>query len=113
MRRDVFGCAGDVTHVGLAILVERRRNADDDRVHLGNAGEIGGRREPMRARSLDLFGLDSNDVGAAGVDRVDFALVDIEPSDGKLLLTEQQGEWQADVTKAYNADLCRAGLDLG
>ena len=47
---------GDVAEVGLALVGERRRDADQDRVALGERGVVGGRGEPVGDRREPLVG---------------------------------------------------------
>jgi hypothetical protein len=63
---------GDVAEVGLVVLVERGGDADDDGVHLGDVGVVGGGAEAGFLRLLDLIREDADDVGAAAVELGDF-----------------------------------------
>jgi hypothetical protein len=63
--------------------------------------------------SLDLFGRDAVDVGAAAGERVDFAGVDVESGDAKFLFAVEQRERKADIAQADNSDTSFALLNPG
>src|SRR5207253_6200927 len=76
----------DVRHVRLAVRVERRRDAENERVGLRGLAEVEsgaegrGPGDALRGNVLD--------VRLALAERVDLALVDVEADDGKALLAE-------------------------
>ncbi len=61
----------------------------------------------------DLGGGNADDVGAAGVERLDLAGIDVKAGDAEALLAEEQGERQADVSHADDADAGLAGGNAG
>ena len=65
VRRDGFGRVRDVAEVGLVILVQRGRDADDDGVHLGQLGIVRGGFEALGAGLLNFAGQDADNVGTA------------------------------------------------
>ena len=66
VRHERVHGVGHVAEVRLAVLVERRRHADDERVAILGVGEVGRRRETFLDRVGDLLGRDVLDVGLAG-----------------------------------------------
>jgi len=61
---------------------------------------------------LDGLGQDAHDVGAAGVEGGDFGRLDVESGDAEALVAEEQGERQAHVTHADDADAGFAGFEF-
>ena len=57
----------------------------------------------------NLFWGDAENVRAAVIERVDFALVDIEAGDREFLFAIEQRERQSDIAEADNADFGLAG----
>src|SRR5581483_11723977 len=112
VRRYGLGRTGDVAQVGLMVLVERRGDADDDRIHLRDLRVVGGGAETTPAGGLHIGRRDSENVGAAGAEGVDLLLVDVEAGDRELLLAEQERQRQADVAESDNADVRLARLNL-
>jgi len=108
--REGLDRAGDVAEVGLVVLVEGGGDADDDGVHLGGEGVIGGGAEAGFLGLLDGFGRDADDVGAAGVELGDLGGLDVEAGDAEALFAEEQGEREADVAHADDADAGFAGF---
>jgi len=94
------------------ILVERSGDADDDGVHLNQAGIIGGCGEALLFGFMDFFRGDAVDVRSALGEGFDFTAIDVEAGDGKLLVAEQQGQRKSHVAEADDADACLALLDL-
>ncbi len=102
------GAAGieHVAEVRLAEVVERRGDAEDDGIHLGDAGEIGGGLEISGGEAGgDLRGGHMLDVALAGVDRVGLAGVDIEAEDGGSGTGKLQGKRKTDVSEADDGDI--------
>src|SRR5262249_20683865 len=62
IRRNRFRRSSDVTQVRLVIFVQRRRNADDDRVHRAEHLVISGRAEAALACFLYLGTGDAMDI---------------------------------------------------
>ncbi len=52
VRRDRFRRGDDVAHVRLAVFVERRGDADDNGVHVGDLGVLIGRLEALARAPL-------------------------------------------------------------
>ncbi len=98
------GGVGDVAEIGLVIFVERRGDADDDRIHGGDLRIVGRGFEAVRFGRRDLRGRDAENVGAAVRKGIDFSLIDIETGDGKFLLAVEQGQRQSDVAQADDSD---------
>ena len=113
MGGDAAHGAGNITEVGLVIFVQRRGHADDDDVHLGDPAVIGGggeavlpgglnlrRRECERCRNRPRFSV-STLPGSMS-----------KPVIAKALLAEQQGQRQAHISHADNADAGFASFDF-
>ena len=95
------------------MLAERGRHADDDGVALGEAGEVGRRLDPAVAERLrDPLLADVADVGLAPPQRLGLPRVDVEADDAEARLLEEEGERQADVAEADDADPRGAVGDL-
>ena len=103
-RRDGFDGAGNVAQIGFVIVIERGRDADDDGVHAADVGVIAGGAESGFLRALNFRGQDAHDIGAAGVERSHFLLVDIEAGHRETLLAEEQGQGQSNVAHAHDTD---------
>src|SRR5271157_3455808 len=88
MGRNGLGRRSDVAEIGLVILTERSRDADDDRVHASDLRIIRSSRETLRPRRLDLGRGDAIDVRPAGLKKFHLLLVDVETGYGKCLLAE-------------------------
>ena len=114
MRRDGFDGAGDIAQIGLVILVQRRGDADDDRVHRGDLRVVGRGAKAGLLRLANHFWQNANNVGAAGIERVNLVGCNIEAGDAKLLPAEQQRQGQPDISHPHNADagLTRSDLAL-
>ncbi len=112
MGREGVCSIGDEAEVGFVILVERSGDADDDGVHRIQAGVVGSGGEALLLGSPDFFDGDAVDIGFAPGEDVDFARIDVEAGDFKLLFAEQQGERQSHVAEADDADARLALLDL-
>src|SRR3954470_11243264 len=91
------------------MLVKRRGNADDNRVQLGYFGIVCGRGEAGGLGGGDFFGKNTVDVRTTGTYGSDLLPVNIEASDAEFLLTEQQSEGQANISKSDNAYAQLAG----
>ncbi len=105
MRRDGMRRVGDVAEVGLVIFVERRRDADDNRIHGADLRIVGRGFEAVGFGGRDLLGRNTDNIGAAAREGVDLSLIDIEPGDGKFLLAVEQRQWQSDVAKSDDPHL--------
>src|SRR5208282_5730636 len=99
---------GDVAEIGLVIFVERRGDADDDRIHGGDLRIVGRGFEAVRLGRRDFLRSDAENVGAAVSQGIDFSLIDIKTCDGKLLLAVEQCQRQSNVAEADDADLSLA-----
>ena len=112
MRSNGLRRVRDVAQVGFVILVQRRRDADDDGIHLGQARIVRRRLEALGAGLLNLARQDADDVGPALGQGRHLALVDIEAGHPKLLLGVEQGQGQADVAQADDGDARLPLFDL-
>ena len=86
MRRNGLGRVRDVAQVGLVILIERSGNADDDGIHLCQAGVVRGGFEALGAGLLNFAGQDADNVGATLGQGRDLARINIEARHPHLLL---------------------------
>ena len=89
---------------------ERSRNADDDRVALAEAGEVGGGDDVATAGEClrDSLRADVADIRLAARQRRGLRFIDVEADDRKTRFLEEQHERQADVAEADDADACGA-----
>ncbi len=96
---------GDEGDVGLAVLVERGRHADDDAVHAGDHGEVGCRQKALGINLLlDGGAGDVLDVGDALVQGVDLAQIDVDADDLGAGAAELQGQGEADISETDDGD---------
>jgi len=94
------------------VRAQRGRDADDQRVALAEAVEVGRGLDFVAAERLpDALFADMADVGLPVVQRARFLGVDVESEDGKALLFEEQHERQADIAEADDADAQSTRLD--
>src|SRR5205085_3785347 len=80
----------DVRHVGFAVRVERRRDAQYEDVRLARLAQVHRRREALvlaRVLLLDPARVDVADVALALLQRGDLARVDVEPDDRESFLS--------------------------
>ena len=113
VRRNGLGRVRNVAEVGLVILIERRGDADDDGVHLFQAGVVRGGFEALGAGVLNFAGQDADNVSAALGQGRNLALINIEARHPQLLLGKQQGEGQTDVAQTDNGYSRLTPFDLG
>ena len=98
---DGVGRLLDVRQVRLALGRQRRGNADEDRVGLGQAREVGGGVEaPALEGALDARGRDVGDVGLAPLEPRDLVAVDVETEDRETAAVEFEQEGKAHVAEA-------------
>ena len=102
-QRGVDG-VDDEAQVRLAVGVEWRGHADDERIHLARAGEVGGGLEALAARGLDQVNCQPFNVALPRIEHVDLARVDVKAKDLKAHLGKTKRQRQADVTQAIDAD---------
>ena len=95
------------------ILIERRGDADDDGIHLFQAGVVRSGFEALGAGVLNFAGQDADNVGATLGQGRDLALINIEARHPHLLLGKQQGEGQADVAQTDNGDSRLTSFNFG
>ena len=94
------------------VLIQRRWNADDDRIHPVDFGIVRCCAKAGFLCVLNRVGENPHDIGTTCVQRADFSLFDIEPSDGKAFTAEQQREGQPDIAHSDNADPRLSALNL-
>src|SRR5712692_7195386 len=105
MRRDRLGRPLDKGQIGLALPRQRRRHAQDDRVDLTQPREIVGRLEPPRvAQPGDGVRPDMADIGAAGIEHIDLAAIDVDAEHGKAAFRRGPQQRQSDIAEADNAN---------
>jgi hypothetical protein len=94
----------DVGNIRLPILVERRRDANEDRIDLFDADEVGrGGETAAGPLLLDDGTVNVADVAAAGVAGVNLGGVDIKADDVDAGSCELQAEGQPDVAEANHS----------
>ncbi len=97
----------DVRHVRIFGLAERRRDADIDRVHVGQLAHIGRGAQPAGLDAAgDLVRFDVGDVALTRVDGVGLGLIDVETGDVEPRLRKFHGERQPDVSETDDAHAC-------
>ncbi len=104
--------AGHIAQVRLVILVQGCRDADDDGVHLVNLGVVRRRVEAGLLRFLNHLREDTNNVGAASVERGDFVCGNVEAVHAEALAREQQRQRQAHIAHANDAHTGLTRFDL-
>src|SRR6185436_1609761 len=93
-----FGRALHIGHVRLAVLVERRWHAHEERIALAAGLEVGRRHETATVDGfLDGGGGNVTDVALAPLEAGHLLGVDIETDDPEALLGEGEDERQADI----------------
>ena len=113
--RNGAGGGFDIGDVGRIVVAQRGRHGD----HVETGGRhFGGGHQRARSNRVvhQLVEIAFLDVHAAGVDRFDHALRDIDPADIPAIAGQQRGGWQADIAEADHRDLmvgCRMepGID--
>ena len=95
----------DVTEIGFATFVERRRHADNDGVNILKALEIGSGVEMAAVDELLNFILtDVLDIGLARIEHGDFGRVGIKTGDFMAGFGKAQGQGQTHVTAADDSN---------
>jgi len=103
----------DVGEVGFAVLVERRRQGDENDIRLRGFGEISGVFH--LAEGVDLLDIlcgDVLDVALAGAELVDLALIDVEADDGETLACELDEQRQSYIAQSHDAQHSLFGINL-
>src|SRR5205823_7478548 len=96
----------DITQIGFAAVVERRRDADQHRVGFSQLGEIRGGAEVLADdKFLDLIWRNVLDVRPAGIEHGNLIRVGIETDDLVTRFGKAQGQRQADVAAADDPHL--------
>ncbi len=75
-------------------------------------GIVGGSAKAFFLRLLNSVRENPDNIGAAGIQRGDFSLFDIEASDSKAFTAEQQSEGQPNISHSDNADPRLSALNL-
>ena len=99
-------------HVGLALRGERRRHAEEHRVGLAQAVEVGGGGEAAGGhRPRHPGAVEVAEVALAAPQPLDLGRVGVEAEHREAGLGEPQGEGEADVAQPHHPDPRRAGVD--
>src|SRR5216683_1323243 len=93
------------------VFVERRWDADDNCIHVGDLRIISRSFEAVGLGRCNFLRRNTENIGAAAGERVDLSLIDIETGDWKFLLAVEQGQRQPDVAKADDSDLSLARIN--
>ena len=105
IRRDGQRCLFDVAEVGFAALVKRSGNADQNRVHVAQAGEVGSGVEMFRVHvGFDFFRGNVLDVGLAGVQLIDLGFIEVEARDALADVCKPECERKSHVAAADDAN---------
>src|SRR5437879_2234855 len=97
----------DIAEVGLMIFVQRRRNANNDRIHFHQARVICCRRKAVCASCLNLFRGNPKYVGAAARQRFDLVLVNVKTGYWNVRLEIKKRQRESNVAQTDN---CYASL---
>ena len=92
MRRNGLGRVRNVAEVGFVILIQRRGNANDDGIHVSQAGIVRGGLEALGAGLLNFAGQNTRNVSLALGQSRNLALINIETRYSQLLLCKKQPE---------------------
>jgi hypothetical protein len=92
------------------VIIERRGNSNQDRVHFCDVRVVRGSSEPCCLCGLDLRSRDANDVRSALSQRVDFAFVDIESGHTKSLLAEKEHQGKTNIAESDDSHLCSPAI---
>src|SRR6266850_367181 len=112
VRSNGFSRPVDVAQVGLAVLVEGSRHANDDRVHVRHLRVIGGSAEATLLCRLNVGGRDAVNVRTARVKSFYLFLVNVKARNRKFLLVEKQGQRQTNIAQTNDAHRGPACLNL-
>ena len=72
------------------VFIQRRWHADDDGIHAGDLGVVGGGAEARFLRRQNFCGENAHDIRSATVERGDLTRVDIEAFYLEAFAAEQQ-----------------------
>ena len=104
--RDSARCVEDDREIRLALLRQRRRECDEDRLRIANhlIVERGADATGVHVR-LQLLRRDVLDVALAAVERLDDAGLDVDEDDGATGVRKDLCERDADVPRADDGDV--------
>src|SRR5712692_6276621 len=112
-RGDLPRRAHDVTHVGLTLRSQRRRNAYDQDIGLGQAREVGRRAKAAGSVAAgEAIRMQVLDVVASGSECLDLGPIDVETEYRKRSFGEGQRQRQADIAEADDSHLRRSAIDF-
>src|SRR5215467_4236464 len=111
MGSDGFARLRDKAKIRFLVFIQRRRNADDDSVHLREQPVVRGRFETVCASFLDFRGRNAVNIRTTLHERGNFALIDVESGYLELLLDVEQSQGKTDIAKADNGHAGLAGFD--
>ena len=107
--RDGLRGSGDVAEIRFVIFIQRSGDTNDDRVHTFELRVFGGGREPLAAGPLDLWRCDPENVGAAGIERRNFSLVNIKAGERKAAFSIEKRQRKPDIAESNHGN---SGLPL-
>src|SRR6476646_3680442 len=111
VRGNGFGGLANIAQVRFVVLIERRRDADNQGIHILGMGIFVRGPKALGASGGNLGWRDAIDIRPAIIQGLYLFRVDIEPSDGKAGFIEEQGQRQPDITKANDSDFCGMRLN--
>src|SRR3954463_7548526 len=106
VRGNSFGGLANIAQVGLVVFIERRRNTDDQGVHVLGVGVLIGGPKAFRRCGSDLSLWYAIDIRPAIVEGLYLFRVDIETRDGEAGFIEKEGQRQSDIAKANDSYFC-------
>ena len=88
---------GDETQVRFMVFVQRSRNTDDDSIHRGDLGIVGGGGKALCLGGLDFPWSDAIDVRGALRKGIDLAGINIESGYFEFLFAVKKREGKSDI----------------
>jgi hypothetical protein len=95
------------------VLIERRRDTDDQGIHIIGVGVLIRGPEALCGSGGNLGVRDAVDIGAAIIQGLYLFRVDIEPRDGEAGFIEEESQRQSDITEANDSYFCGIRTSLG
>ena len=111
VRGNSFGGLADIAQVWLMVLIERRRDTDDQGIHILGVGVLIGGPKAFGSGGGNLSLWYAIDIGPAVVQGLNFFGIDIEPGHGKAGFIEEESQRQSDVPETDDSYFCGMGMN--